>query len=66
MPETVEASLQLSEASLVALGKQAGPVIASIHEKRDHYRRMLQEASGDERRKLHALRARTTEPAAGE
>ena len=34
MPETVEASLQLSEAVLVDLGVPMGPVIASIHEKR--------------------------------
>ncbi|MBV9749011.1 MAG: NAD-binding protein [Acetobacteraceae bacterium] len=34
VPETVEASLQLSEAVLVDLGVPMGPVIASIHEKR--------------------------------
>ena len=34
VPETVEASLQLSEAVLVDLGVAMGPVIASIHEKR--------------------------------
>jgi len=34
MPETVEASLQLSEAVLVDIGIPMGPVIASIHEKR--------------------------------
>jgi CPA2 family monovalent cation:H+ antiporter-2 len=45
VPETIEASLQLSEAALVALGKPAGPVIASIHEKRDEFRRELQEAA---------------------
>ncbi|CAA9496331.1 MAG: Inner membrane protein, KefB/KefC family [uncultured Sphingomonas sp.] len=34
VPETLEASLQLSEAALVDLGVAMGPVIASIHEKR--------------------------------
>jgi CPA2 family monovalent cation:H+ antiporter-2 len=34
VPETIEASLQLSEAVLVDLGVPMGPVIASIHEKR--------------------------------
>jgi CPA2 family monovalent cation:H+ antiporter-2 len=34
VPETLESSLQLSEAVLVDLGVAMGPVIASIHEKR--------------------------------
>ena len=34
VPETIEASLQLSEAVLVDVGIPMGPVIASIHEKR--------------------------------
>ena len=34
VPETIEASLQLSEAVLVDVGVAMGPVIASIHEKR--------------------------------
>jgi CPA2 family monovalent cation:H+ antiporter-2 len=38
VPETVEASLQLSEAALVDLGVPMGPVIASIHRKRDELR----------------------------
>ena len=46
VPETIEASLQLSEAALVGLGVPTGPVIASIHEKRDEFRRELQEAAG--------------------
>lgn len=46
VPETIEASLQLSEAALVGLGIPVGPVIASIHEKRDVFRRTLQEAAG--------------------
>ncbi len=58
VPETVEASLQLSEAALVGLGVPAGPVIASIHEKRDEIRHSLQEAAraaGID--KIHAIRA---------
>jgi Kef-type K+ transport system membrane component KefB len=42
VPETIEASLQLSEALLVDIGVPMGLVIASIHEKRDEFRRALQ------------------------
>jgi CPA2 family monovalent cation:H+ antiporter-2 len=45
VPEAIEASLQLSEAALVGLGVPTGPVIASIHEKRDEIRRGLQQAA---------------------
>jgi CPA2 family monovalent cation:H+ antiporter-2 len=38
VPETLEASLQLAEAVLVDVGAPMGPVIASIHEKRDQLR----------------------------
>ncbi|MGO9768488.1 MAG: cation:proton antiporter [Roseiarcus sp.] len=41
VPETIEASLQLSEAVLVDIGVPMGLVIASIHEKRDEYRELL-------------------------
>lgn len=41
VPETLEASLQLSEAALVDLGVAMGPVIASIHEKRDQLRAQI-------------------------
>ena len=41
VPETVEASLQLSEAVLVDIGTPMGLVIASVHEKRDEFRRAL-------------------------
>lgn len=41
VPETVEASLQLSEALLVDIGIPMGLVIASIHERRDEYRQEL-------------------------
>jgi len=49
VPETIEASLQLSEAVLVDLGVPMGLVIASIHEKRDEFRKMLAEAGAPER-----------------
>ena len=41
VPETVEASLQLSEAVLVDIGVPMGLVIASIHERRDEFRNAL-------------------------
>jgi CPA2 family monovalent cation:H+ antiporter-2 len=41
VPETLESSLQLSEAVLVDLGVAMGPVIASIHEKRDELRESI-------------------------
>ena len=43
VPETLEASLQLSEAALVDLGVAMGPVIASIHEKRSELRAKIME-----------------------
>ncbi|WP_340588026.1 cation:proton antiporter [Erythrobacter alti] len=42
VPETLESSLQLSEAVLVDIGVPMGPVIASIHEKRDEFRERIQ------------------------
>ncbi|MFN4223126.1 MAG: NAD-binding protein, partial [Novosphingobium meiothermophilum] len=41
VPETLESSLQLSEAVLVDLGFPMGLVIASIHEKRDELREQI-------------------------
>jgi CPA2 family monovalent cation:H+ antiporter-2 len=43
VPETLESSLQLSEAVLVDLGMAMGPVIASIHEKRSELRQQIME-----------------------
>jgi monovalent cation:H+ antiporter-2, CPA2 family len=45
VPETIEASLQLSEAALISVGLPSGPVIASIHQKRDEFRHVLQDAA---------------------
>ena len=47
VPETIEASLQISEAALLGLGVAAGYVIGSIHERRDEFRRDLQQAALD-------------------
>jgi CPA2 family monovalent cation:H+ antiporter-2 len=44
VPETLESSLQLSEAVLVDLGVPMGPVIASIHEKRDEFREEIMQS----------------------
>lgn len=41
VPETIEASLQLGEALLDELGVPMGVVIASIHERRDSFRKKL-------------------------
>lgn len=46
VPETLESSLQLSEAVLVDIGVAMGPVIASIHEKRDEFRERLERDGG--------------------
>jgi CPA2 family monovalent cation:H+ antiporter-2 len=60
VPETIEASLQLSEAALIGLGVPAGPVIASIHEKRDEFRHELQEAAGlAGKSEIRSIRAKT-------
>jgi len=63
VPETVEASLQLSEAALVDLGVPMGPVIASIHEKRDELRSAIRtEAELEEKpRRLGRRRLRDSE-----
>jgi CPA2 family monovalent cation:H+ antiporter-2 len=49
VPETLESSLQLSEAVLVDLGVAMGPVIASIHEKRDELRQVIRREAALER-----------------
>jgi CPA2 family monovalent cation:H+ antiporter-2 len=42
IPETIEASLQLAETVLVDIGVPMGVVIASIHQRRDEFRKILQ------------------------
>ena len=59
VPETLEASLQLSEAALVDLGVAMGPVIASIHEKRAELRtKIMSEADLEEMPRLGRRRLR--------
>jgi len=67
VPETLEASLQLSEAALVDLGVPMGPVIASIHEKRDQLRAEIKvEADLEEKPSLGRRRLRDAQsPGAG-
>lgn len=65
VPETLESSLQLSEAVLVDLGVPMGPVIASIHEKRDQLRAQIMEEgelSEKPRLKSSGLRERIDTP----
>lgn len=49
VPETLESSLQLSEAVLTDMGIAVGPVIASIHEKRDELRKEIKRVAGIDR-----------------
>jgi monovalent cation:H+ antiporter-2, CPA2 family len=62
VPETLESSLQLSEAVLVDLGIAMGPVIASIHEKRDEFRRAIKEAGELDEAPRLKLRSRLNPP----
>jgi CPA2 family monovalent cation:H+ antiporter-2 len=63
VPETLEASLQLSEAALVDIGVPMGPVIASIHEKRDELRTEIRtEAQLDEQPRLGRRTLRDAKP----
>ncbi len=60
VPETIEASLQLSEAALVGLGVATGLAIASIHEKRDEIRHALQQAAHEAGlEKIHSIKPKT-------
>jgi CPA2 family monovalent cation:H+ antiporter-2 len=59
VPETLESSLQLSEAVLVELGVPMGFVIASIHEKRDQLReQIMQDGDLAEKPKLKSASLR--------
>ncbi|RZJ32601.1 MAG: potassium transporter TrkA [Brevundimonas sp.] len=59
VPETTEASLQLAENTLVDLGVPMGQVLASIHERRDRFRKLFQDAmpESNETRRPRALRS---------
>jgi len=56
VPETLESSLQLSEAVLVELGLAMGPVIASVHDKRAQLRAKIREMSALDRDPLPRTR----------
>jgi len=60
VPETTEASLQLAENTLIDLGVPMGLVLASIHERRDQFRKVFQEAMPDSAvpRRARALRSK--------
>lgn len=60
VPETVEASLQLSEAVLVEIGVPMGLIIASIHERRDEFRQVLNRPEALGGRTRRARRAAAT------
>jgi CPA2 family monovalent cation:H+ antiporter-2 len=63
VPETLEASLQLAEAVLVDIGAAMGPVIASIHEKRDELRAQIKaEAELETEPRLGRRRMRDSRP----
>ena len=63
VPETLESSLQLSEAALVDIGVPMGPVIASIHEKRDALRAQIKsEGDLEQAPRLGSLRLRDRIP----
>jgi len=65
VPETLEASLQLSEAVLVDTGLAMGPVIASIHEKRSQLRsEIMLEAELEAEPSLGRRRLRDAQPSA--
>ena len=65
VPETLEASLQLSEAVLVDIGVAMGPVIASIHEKRSELRsEIMAQAELEAEPRLGRRRLRDAGPAA--
>ncbi|WP_010216832.1 cation:proton antiporter domain-containing protein [Sphingomonas sp. PAMC 26621] len=68
VPETLESSLQLAEAVLTDLGVAVGPVIASIHEKRDELRQEIKAAAemtvAPRLRRVRGRRGMDTTPAA--
>lgn len=68
VPETTEASLQLAENTLVDLGVPMGQVLASIHERRDKFRKLFQDAMPESKgeRRPRALRSTTRRSAATE
>lgn len=58
VPESIEASLQLSEAVLVDIGVPMGKVLASIHERRDEFRDILNPKKDRDRSRRTEFKAR--------
>jgi monovalent cation:H+ antiporter-2, CPA2 family len=58
VPETIESSLQLGEALLVETGVPMGLAIASVHERRDSFRKMLGRPNRREQLELAKKRLR--------
>ncbi len=69
VPETIEASLQLAENTLIDLGVPMGLVLASVHERRDVFRKMFgirkPEAPVRPKRSLEEVAAAAVEKTAG-
>jgi monovalent cation:H+ antiporter-2, CPA2 family len=66
VPETIEASLHISEAALISAGVPLGLAIAAIHERRDQYRAAYQRISPAERDPVARLRTRRSALRKGE
>jgi len=65
VPETTEASLQLAENALVDLGVPMGLVLATIHQKREDFRKVFQASMpAGRKRPTRALRSRLGAPPA--
>ena len=65
VPETVESSLQLGEALLVETGVPMGLAIASVHERRDGFRKLLGRPNRKEELELARKRLRREKAAGG-
>ena len=62
VPETIEASLQLAENTLIDLGVPMGLVLASVHERRDVFRQMFGIRGSAAGGILRAVAAKGAEP----
>ena len=57
MPEALESSLHLAETALVDLGLAMGPIIASVHQKREDLQNEIKAAAQlDKAPRLRSLR----------
>jgi len=63
VPETIESSLQLGESLLVEAGIPMGLAIASVHERRDTFRKLLGRPNRKEELNLMGKRMRSNRPA---